>query len=100
MPLLQAKNLHHSFGDRPLLDGVDHALERETQSMADCQRRRSVAGVVRPEQRKVHLDRVMRHLDEKEIIGYEAANRPAWLSIPIKGVASLLAQGEQADDTS
>lgn len=27
MPLLQAKNLHHSFGDQPLLDQVDLALE-------------------------------------------------------------------------
>ena len=27
MPLLQAKNLHHSFGDQPLLDGVDLTLE-------------------------------------------------------------------------
>jgi maltose alpha-D-glucosyltransferase/alpha-amylase len=30
-------------------------------------------------------------------ICYEAANRPAWLTIPIKGVAGLLASGEQAD---
>jgi ATP-binding cassette subfamily F protein uup len=27
MPLLQAKNLHHSFGDQPLLDNVDLTLE-------------------------------------------------------------------------
>lgn len=27
MPLLQAKNLHHSFGDQPLLDQVDLTLE-------------------------------------------------------------------------
>ena len=27
MPLLQAKNLHHSFGDQPLLDKVDLTLE-------------------------------------------------------------------------
>ena len=27
MPLLQARNLHHSFGDQPLLDGVDLTLE-------------------------------------------------------------------------
>jgi len=27
MPLLQAKNLHHSFGDQPLLDHVDLTLE-------------------------------------------------------------------------
>ena len=28
MPLLQARNLYHSFGDQPLLDGVDLTLER------------------------------------------------------------------------
>ena len=27
MPLLQAKNLHHSYGDQPLLDGVSLTLE-------------------------------------------------------------------------
>ena len=27
MPLLQAKNLHHSFGDQPLLDNVNLTLE-------------------------------------------------------------------------
>ena len=27
MPLLQARNLHHSFGDQPLLDNVDLTLE-------------------------------------------------------------------------
>jgi len=27
MPLLQARNLHHGYGDRPLLDGVEFALE-------------------------------------------------------------------------
>ncbi|HEY5738283.1 MAG TPA: ATP-binding cassette domain-containing protein, partial [Gammaproteobacteria bacterium] len=27
MPLLQASNLHHGYGDRPLLDGVDFILE-------------------------------------------------------------------------
>jgi ATP-binding cassette subfamily F protein uup len=27
MPLLQASNLHHGYGDRPLLDGVDFVLE-------------------------------------------------------------------------
>jgi len=27
MPLLQARNLHHSFGEHPLLDGVDLTLE-------------------------------------------------------------------------
>ena len=27
MPLLQASNLHHGYGDRPLLDGVELALE-------------------------------------------------------------------------
>ena len=32
-------------------------------------------------------------------ICYEAANRPAWLTIPIKGVASLLASAKQADDS-
>ena len=33
-------------------------------------------------------------------ICYEAANRPAWLTIPIKGVAGQLASRDQADDTS
>jgi ATP-binding cassette subfamily F protein uup len=27
MPLLQASNLHHGYGDQPLLDGVDFSLE-------------------------------------------------------------------------
>ena len=27
MPLLLAKNLHHSYGDQPLLDGVSLTLE-------------------------------------------------------------------------